>query len=312
MAEPEAPAPSPALAEPPLPDRYEVDEIVAIAVDPRTVYLYWEVRATTLAHARAAQPDGWLCVRIATVTASWEGPVVDARDLHVDALYGDRFLRDLQPGSNVRVSVGWHAGEGFQPFAVGSEVTAPRAFPVDAIAQDVARWEAEPMASPFPSRRVEVVSLAPPVREALLMPELSPVSQAASVAASAAAFVERARSVAGGHGGPVDTGVALWGSPAEPAGEEAHEEEYDEEPIVEAGPDWFEPGGSSELGRGGPSRRLRSSRGRRLVPGGPGAPPRPPAVLGWWPAKPAGGPGAPPPLGGASELSPGGASDFSY
>jgi Domain of unknown function (DUF4912)/Tetratricopeptide repeat len=60
-----------ALEEPPLPQRYEVDEVVAIAVDPRTVYVYWEVRATTLAHARAAHPGGSLCLRIASVTASW-------------------------------------------------------------------------------------------------------------------------------------------------------------------------------------------------------------------------------------------------
>ncbi len=318
------------LDEPPLPDRYEVDEIVAIAVDPRTVYLYWEVRATTLAHARAEQPDGWLCVRIATVTASWEGPVVDTRDLHVDALYGDRFLRDLQPGSNVRVSVGWRNDDGFQPFAVGSEVTAPRAVPVDSIAQEVARWEAEPAGGSFPSRRVEAVSLASPLREARLAPSTGdeggpPPPTPAQAAASAEAFAERAR--ASGHGGPVDTGIAVWGSPPiegaltpSTPGTEAYEEEYDEEPVAEDGPSWFEPGGSSELGHGGPTRRLRPSRGRRLVPGAPGAPgtlPPRPSVTGWWPAQPAGAPGPGVPdvmerLGGASDLFPGGASDLSY
>ena len=50
----------------------------AIAVDPRTIYFYWEVRPTTLAHARARHPEGWLCVRVASVTATWEGPLVDA------------------------------------------------------------------------------------------------------------------------------------------------------------------------------------------------------------------------------------------
>jgi len=291
------------LEEPPLPERYEVDEIVAIAVDPRTVYLYWEVRATTLAHARAGQPDGWLCVRIATVTASWEGPVVDTRDLHVDALYGDRFLRDLQPGSNVRVSVGWRSDAGFQPFAVGSEVTAPRAVPVDSIAREVARWEAAPTIGPFPSRRIEAVSLAPALQPAAP----APARQAATAAASAAAFVERTRAASGAHGAPVDTGIAVWGAPlgdALRAGEEAYEEEYDEEPLAEDGPGWFEPGGSSELGRGAPTRRLRPARGRRLVSGVPGAPPGP---LGWWPVvSDLTG------LGGASELSPGGASELSY
>src|SRR5262249_32187244 len=116
------------------------DEIVAIAVDPRTIYLYWEVRATTLAHARARRPDGWLGVRVVSVTASWSGPVVQLRDLRVDALYGDRFLREVEPGSNVRVSVGWHAGGDSEPLAGGIEVTVPPLTPTQAVAQETGIW----------------------------------------------------------------------------------------------------------------------------------------------------------------------------
>jgi Domain of unknown function (DUF4912) len=291
------PAPAPVLAplleEPPLPERYGVDEIVAIAVDPRTIYLYWEVRPTTLAHARAVRPEGQLSVRVASVIASWEGPVVDTRDLHVDALYGDRFLRDVQPGSNVRVSVGWLSAGSFEPFAVGSEVTAPRAVPVESVAQEVARWEAEPVVAPFQSRRVDVSPIASPPYGASFARTGAAPRRAADVA-----FAERARA-SSAHAGPVDSGVTTWGVPpveATSAYEEAYEETYLEQ-YEEVGDDaqawWSEPGGSSELGRGGPGRRLRPVRRSRLVPGAPGAP----GVPGALPA-----PGGAFVFGGASDL----------
>jgi len=277
-----------ALDEPPLPQRYEVDEVVAIAVDPRTIYLYWEVRATTLAHARAQHPEGALCVRVASVTASWEGPVVDTRDLHVDALYGDRFIRDVQPGSNVRVSLGWKSAAGFEPLAVGAEVTAPRAVPVEAVASRTARWEEEPPApfamAPFSAWRA--VAMGDPER----VPQTPPIAMGGARTPPIAMGHPRTLPIAMGPQGrdakgdvvaaPVDTGVALWGEPG------AREEITETVEVVEAS--WFLAGGASELSRGGPGR-VRSVRVRnvRLVPGAPG-----------------------PRFGGASELSRGGASEL--
>lgn len=254
-------APTDALEEPPLPQRYEVDEVVAIAVDPRTIYLYWEVRPTTLARARARRPDGALCVRLASVTASWEGPVVDTRDVQVDALYGDRFVRDVQPGSNVRVSVGWKSAEGFEPFAVGADVMAPRMVPVESVSQEVARWEAEPVA-PFNAWRVDA-SVSPAPREG---------GDAMSPQRRTPPFVERARASAGatfaGLRGPVDTGVESWfggGDQLElvvvPPGEAPQEGEQ----MVETA--WYQPGGASELGRAAPGRVLAWR--RRSGPPGP-------------------------------------------
>lgn len=237
--------------EPPLPQRYEVDEVVAIAVDPRTIYLYWEVRPTTLAHAQAKDPRGELTIRIASIAASWEGPVVDTRDLHVDALYGDRFVRDIAPGSNVRVSIGWKSAAGFMPLAVGAEVTSPRAVPVESVAQEVARWEEEPAAvAPFSAWR----------------PDANPPPAAMSSGAPDdrhPAPVVWSHHASGSHGAPVDTGVAVWG-PA-PAG--VREEIVEGEIVVDEA--WFIPGGASELSRGGPGR-TRTVRVHRLVPGPPG------------------------------------------
>jgi hypothetical protein len=268
------------LEEPPLPQRYEVDEVVAIAVDPRTIYLYWEVRPTTLAHARAEHPEGTLCVRIASVTASWEGPVVDTRDLHVDALYGDRFIRDVQPGSNVRVSIGWKSVAGFEPLAVGAEVTAPRAVPVEAVASETARWEEEPApfaVAPFSAWRPE--DQPEPPRHA---PQVHHHAPATALPWSRPTSGELPNVVAA----PVDTGVAVWGEPPA-AGTGPREEITESVEVLEES--WFVAGGASELSRGGPGR-TRTVRVRRLIPGAPG-----PFLR----------------AGGASELSRGGASEIS-
>lgn len=137
-----------------LPEGYDVDEVVAIAVDPETIYVYWEVRAVTLARALSRRPGGRLALRIAAVTASWDGPVTRTWDLHVDALYGDRFVRDIPQGANVRVSVGWLEGAAFEPFAVGAEVASPRLAPADVEATEMGRWESDPSAaSPVPLGR---------------------------------------------------------------------------------------------------------------------------------------------------------------
>ena len=125
------------------PIRYEVDEVVAIAVDPQTIYLYWEIRPTTLAHARKRMPEGRLAIRVLSVLASWDGPITRKREINVDALHGDLYVHDIEPGSHVRVAIGWLASS-FEPFAVGMEVAAPQALPIEtAGVPAVARWRAE-------------------------------------------------------------------------------------------------------------------------------------------------------------------------
>lgn len=143
--------------EAPLPERYGVDEIVAIAVDPRSIYLYWEIQPTTLARARARHPEGSLQLRVVSVEPSWDGPVVSIRDVAISALFGDLFVRDVEPGSNVRVSVGWLTNGEFEPLAVGAELSAPRSAPVELIGHLVGQWSPDPIRSPpgrLPDARV--------------------------------------------------------------------------------------------------------------------------------------------------------------
>ena len=142
-----------------LPERYDVDEVVAIAVDPRTLYVYWEVRPTTLARARAAHADGSLALRLGSVSASWSGPVNETHDVRVDELHGDRYLRDVTPGAHLRVSIGWLAGDVFEPFAVGMEVTAPRVLPAENVAHAFGAWSPSPVA-PFTRALPELLALS--------------------------------------------------------------------------------------------------------------------------------------------------------
>jgi hypothetical protein len=124
-----------------LPPYYEVDEVVAIGVDPHSIYLYWEVRPTTLERMRERTPSGHLALRVVSVRPSWDGPEVRTRDVTVEPAYGDLSVRDLAPGSIVRVSLGWAAGDTFQPIAIANEVTTARAArAARTILPEVTRW----------------------------------------------------------------------------------------------------------------------------------------------------------------------------
>lgn len=130
-------APLPEVAiEPPL----EVDEIVGLAVDPHTVYLYWEIRPSTLASVRAVHPEGAIVVRTVTVQPALAGPATEVRDFRVDALFGELFVRGLPAQANVRASIGYRSESGFEPFAVAMELTTPRATPGPETAQTFRRW----------------------------------------------------------------------------------------------------------------------------------------------------------------------------
>ncbi|MDI3282774.1 DUF4912 domain-containing protein [Polyangium sp. 15x6] len=227
-----------AIEELPLPERYDVDEIVAIAVDPATIYLYWEVRPVSLARARARHTDGALVVRMAQVTPSWDGPIVEQRDLRIDALFGDAYLRNLRPGSNVRVSIGWLAHGMFEPFAIGSEVMTSRSEPTTSVSLRVAQWTPERgapaqagVAAAAPAR-AEAGAPAPAEIESMLAPILS------------------------GTAAPVQTG---GGGRSEAIGDRWPTLDFGDRglPVDASRPSAPTRGGASELPRGGASEQVR-------------------------------------------------------
>jgi hypothetical protein len=123
----EAGAAAPGQADLPAPllERYDVDEVVLMPVDPKTVFVYWEVRRSTFDQARKRAESGRLVVRIVAVTASWDGPRVETRDIEVDELVGDWFVRDLPPEAVLRAAIGWRTALDFEPLSVAMDLAAP-------------------------------------------------------------------------------------------------------------------------------------------------------------------------------------------
>lgn len=128
------------LDDEPLPIRYDVDECVAIAVDPVTLYVYWEIREGTLAHIRRVRPEGTLALRLLIITPSWDGPRSVTRDFDVDSAIADRTIRDLPAGAVVRAAVGWRTAGAFLPIAHAPALETPPGTACPVAAESFVRW----------------------------------------------------------------------------------------------------------------------------------------------------------------------------
>jgi hypothetical protein len=130
------------LDDAPLPDKYDVDEVVLMPVDPTTVFAYWEMRDATLRRAREERPAGKLALRIVAVSANWSGPLVETRDLETDKTVGEWFVRDLPVGAVLRAAIGWRADGRFDPLCVAMETSSPVGGPAG---DGLARYNSEGM-----------------------------------------------------------------------------------------------------------------------------------------------------------------------
>ena len=125
----------------PFPPKYDVDECVAIAVDPSTLFVYWELRDDTLAALQKREPTGTLALRVLAIVPTWDGPRTITRDIEVGAQLGDWFVRELPEDAIVRAAIGW-LSEG------GSFLSAAHSFPAQpaprdrapVLAERLARW----------------------------------------------------------------------------------------------------------------------------------------------------------------------------
>lgn len=128
-----------------LPPGYDVDECVTMSVDPSTAFVYWEVRADTLARLRERQGVGRLFLRILIIVPTWDGPRTATRDIDVHgAGLGDWFVRELPKDAIVRAAIGWLLPDGVFVSAAHSFPAEPA--PADRspfIAELLARWTAE-------------------------------------------------------------------------------------------------------------------------------------------------------------------------
>jgi hypothetical protein len=128
----------------PLPDKYDVDECIAINVDPTTLYVYWEIKDDTFANLRQRMPSGKISLRVLVMVPSWEGPRASFVDLEVHSAIGDWFVRELPEGAVLRASVGWKSSDGLFVSAAHSRGVEPsRRDRAPAVAQWLARWTPE-------------------------------------------------------------------------------------------------------------------------------------------------------------------------
>jgi len=124
----------------PLPTHYDVDECVAIPVDPNTLYVYWEVRRLTLEYLRARQPGGTIDLRVVVIEPTWDGPKTSVRDYDGQPELSDLFVDDLRPGCVVRVAIGYlHAGA-FVSVAHSPALETARGAPTALVADALVRW----------------------------------------------------------------------------------------------------------------------------------------------------------------------------
>jgi len=128
------------LDDTPLPTRYDVDECVAIPVDPTTLYVYWEARESTLAAVRRTAPRGSLALRIVVIVPTWDGPQSRTQDVAIDSSLGDWFVRDLPPGSVVRAAIGWKHGDAFDSIGHSPSLETPPGSPSPLVADVLVRW----------------------------------------------------------------------------------------------------------------------------------------------------------------------------
>jgi hypothetical protein len=139
-ADAESPEPDHMLDDAPLPTRYDVDECVAIPVDPNTLYVYWEVRDRTLEFVRASRPGGTIALRIVVVVPTWDGPRSSVHDRDVHSTLGDHFARDLPAGCVVRVAIGYRHGDAFVAIAHSPALETPPGAPSPLVADVLVRW----------------------------------------------------------------------------------------------------------------------------------------------------------------------------
>lgn len=144
---PAAPAPpaepSYMLDDSPLPPRYDVDECVAIAVDPRAIYVYWEARERTMEHLRAHSNGAVVAIRVIAVEPAWDGPHTSVRDYDVRATLGELFVHDLPPGAAIRVAVGLRSEAAFIPIAHSQPLETAQSSPALGVGAKLVRWTPE-------------------------------------------------------------------------------------------------------------------------------------------------------------------------
>ncbi len=132
-----APKPAPILDEIPLPERYGVDELEMIPVDPTTMYLYWEVRPETLGAAQRHDSRGALRLRLESVGVGGARRLLRAFTV---GEVSDRQVGELPAGARCMAELGWETESGWRPLVTSKARQLPPAYAIAEPARHVVRW----------------------------------------------------------------------------------------------------------------------------------------------------------------------------
>jgi hypothetical protein len=155
-------APPPPLHAGELPWGYGENRITAVARDPDSAFLYWEITDDGIAAARSrlggAGTDGWCNLRVYDTTGKvFDGTNAnDYFDIRVDRADREYFLMIRRPTSSMHAEIGVKTHEGFfQPVARSGRVDFMRNSPSPNTALEwltVTSDDAPPAAAPYQSR----------------------------------------------------------------------------------------------------------------------------------------------------------------
>jgi hypothetical protein len=162
------------LDEEPLPERYDVDELVLMPVDPTTLYLYWELRPETLDEALQLEPEGQLLLRLDRIVGE---DYQTLRRLPVTFL-GDTQIENLPPGALCVAVLGLRSESQWIPLLRSVPRALPPAGGVVEVAHRVVRWTDAPTKEP-PPPPPPTFALAVAIRAPVDLPAVPPAAAGA-------------------------------------------------------------------------------------------------------------------------------------
>ena len=112
--------------------RYNETTITAMARDPFTIYLYWELADEAVEKARSTLGESLLELRFTLrVYESFDGAeLATVEDITIDPASDSAYITVTRPGSKYSVAIGLAAGDGtFETIATSNSVTTPIANP---------------------------------------------------------------------------------------------------------------------------------------------------------------------------------------
>jgi hypothetical protein len=97
------------------------DRILVVRHTAQSLLCAWQISGSTLERAKNRDSSGSLVLRIVEVEASWEGPITFDRSLELSGAVGQCTVTLAGAKTDVRVAIGWLAGQQFTVLGLATE-----------------------------------------------------------------------------------------------------------------------------------------------------------------------------------------------